>query len=277
VHRYAQTNVQLFVQLRSEGYSTEDRERIREGYEFAMRVFTGLFLPSGKTFIDHLVGTASILAALHVPAEVVTAGLIHAAYIHGDFGTVRKGLTEAKRKKVSDAVGEEVEEYVARYDRFVWRPERIPRTRDALGELSLIDRRVLLIRLANELEHELDFGGLYFARHLNNQKWHQEYLKVYGPIMAETADKLGFPLLSAEMAEVFESVVATELAVEPHIRGDQPVAFLIVPKSYSRQVGAAFYQKLLQARSQYCDHVNSVKRLCRKCFRLAGRLFPTAS
>jgi hypothetical protein len=277
VHRYAQTNVQLFVQLRSEGYSTEDRARVRAGYEFAMRLFTGLFLPSGKTFIDHLVGTASILAALHAPVEVVTAGLIHAAYPHGDFGGARKGLTELKRKKVREAVGEEVEDYVARYDRFAWRAERIPRIRDGLGELSLIDRRVLLIRLANELEHELDFGALYFARHLNHQKWHQEYLKLYGPIMAETADNLGFPLLSADMAEVFESVVAAELAVEPHIGGNQHEAFLIVPKSYSKQLGAASYQKLLQARSKYFDNLNHVKRLCGKCFRLANRLFSTAS
>ena len=81
MHPYAQTNVQLFNQLRSQGYSQNDRERVREAYEFAMRLFTGLFLPSGKTFIDHLVGTASILTSLRMPVEVVVAGLIHAAYL----------------------------------------------------------------------------------------------------------------------------------------------------------------------------------------------------
>ena len=91
MHAYAQTNVQLFNQLQSEGYSKKDRERVREAYEFAMRLFTSLFLPSGKTFIDHLVGTASILASLHMPVEIVAAGLIHAAYLHGDFGGATNG------------------------------------------------------------------------------------------------------------------------------------------------------------------------------------------
>ena len=36
MHSYAQTNVQLFNQLRSEGYSKQDRERVREAYVFAM-------------------------------------------------------------------------------------------------------------------------------------------------------------------------------------------------------------------------------------------------
>ena len=108
MHAYAQINVQLFNQLRSEGYSKEDRERVREAYEFAMRLFTGMFLPSGKTFIDHLVGTASILASLHVPVELVAAGLIHAAYLHGNFGGLRKGISETTRNQVKLAVGEEV-------------------------------------------------------------------------------------------------------------------------------------------------------------------------
>ena len=75
MHAYAQTNVQLFNQLQSEGYSARDRELVRLAYEFAMGLFTGLFLPSGKTFIDHLVGTASILTSLHVPVEVVAASV----------------------------------------------------------------------------------------------------------------------------------------------------------------------------------------------------------
>jgi (p)ppGpp synthase/HD superfamily hydrolase len=62
MHAYAQTNVQLFTQLRSEGYPETERELARDAYEFSIRLFTGLYLPSGKAFIDHLVGTASILA-----------------------------------------------------------------------------------------------------------------------------------------------------------------------------------------------------------------------
>ena len=69
----------------------EERELVRRTYEFAMLLFTGLFLPSGKGFIDHLVGTASNLASLHTRIEIVAAGLIHAAYLHGDFWRRGKG------------------------------------------------------------------------------------------------------------------------------------------------------------------------------------------
>src|SRR5262249_20277729 len=113
MHLYAQTNAQLFNQLRSEGYSKTEREFVRDVYEFGMTLFSGLFLSSGKLLIDHLVGTASILASLRVSIEIVAAGLIHAAYLHGDFGGMRHGITEAKRKRVNTVVGDAVEKYVA--------------------------------------------------------------------------------------------------------------------------------------------------------------------
>ena len=119
MHAYAQTNVQLFNQLRSEGYSKKDLSFISDTYEFGMRIFAGFYLPSGKPFLDHLVGTASILAWLRAPVEVVAAGLMHAAYLHGDFGSARRGVTEAKREQLRRVVGNEVEEYIARYDRLL--------------------------------------------------------------------------------------------------------------------------------------------------------------
>lgn len=152
MHAYAQTNVQLFNQLRVEGYSKKERERVREAYEFAMRLFAGLFLPSGKTFTDHLVGTASILASLHVSADLVIAGLIHAAYLHGNFGGIRKGISVTTRKQVRHAVGEKVEEYVVRCERMPLNWETIAVLRDTLDELGPVDRDVLLMRSIGNLE-----------------------------------------------------------------------------------------------------------------------------
>jgi (p)ppGpp synthase/HD superfamily hydrolase len=277
MHAYAQTNVQLFNQLRSEGYSKKDRERVREAYEFAMRLFTGLFLPSGKTFIDHLVGTASILASLHVPIEVVIASLIHAAYLHGDFGGARKGISEVKRKQVRDAVGEEVEGYVARYDRTPLNWETIAMLRDTLAELSPIDRNVLLMCLANELEHNLDLGGLYYVRSEKEQKWHQQHIERFAPIMVDMAGKLGFPSLSAEMARVFNNIILAQVPVEPRIRSNHRVAYRIVLKSYRERFGVAYYRKLLHARLWCSEILSRVKRLCWKASKVVGHLLRTAS
>jgi len=231
MHSYAQTNIQLFNQLWSEGYSKEEIGRVRQAYEFGMRLFTGLFLPSGKTFIDHLVGTASILASLHVSADLVTAGVIHAAYLHGNFGGRQKGISEANRKQVRKAVGEKVEEYVARYDRMLWGPQTMSVLRDTLDELTPIARDVLLMHLANELEHNLDLGSLY------RENW-PEYIERYGPLMVVMAEKLGFPALSAEMAMVFGHLTSTQIPVESRVRTTQDAAYLIVPNSYRERLSA---------------------------------------
>jgi UDP-N-acetylmuramyl pentapeptide synthase len=237
MHVYAQTNVQLFNQLRSEGYSKKDRERVREAYEFAMRLFTGLFLPSGKTFIDHLVGTASILASLRVSTDLVIAGLIHAAYLHGNFGVIRKGISESKRKQVRHVVGETVEAYVERYERNPWGPTTIPVLCEALDSLDPLDRNVLLMRLANDFEHNLHLGSLY------RENWPQ-YIKRHGCTMVAMAEKLGFPSLSAEMATVFSNITSAHVTLEPRMRATQDAAYLIVPNSYRERLLVVFLRKI---------------------------------
>jgi (p)ppGpp synthase/HD superfamily hydrolase len=278
MHSYAQTNAQLFNQLRSEGYSKEERERVRQAYEFGMRLFTGLFLPSGKPFIDHLVGTASILASLHVSVEIVTAGLIHAAYLHGDFGGIRQGISEAKRKQVKDVVGEEVEEYVVRYDRTLLNWETIAVLRDTLAELGSVDRDVLLMRLVNELEHNLDLGGLYYARCEKEQKGLQRHMERYGPIMVHMAEKLGFPSLSVEMEATFKSITSAELPLEPCVRTNEQVAYLVVARSYrvrfwiiwSRKGHRLFSTILDRARRLYWKIPEPISGWLRTVFQLSG-------
>ena len=264
---YAQTNIQLFNQLEREGYSKSDRERVHETYEFAMRLFTGLFLPSGKTFIDHLVGTASILTGLHMPVEIVAAGLIHAAYLHGDFGSVRMGISENKRKEVRKVVGEEVEDYVARYDRLLWSPPRILIIRDTLDELDPVARKVLLMRLANELEHQLDFGGMYYAESEKQQERHQRYMNSYGPMLMTMAERLGFSSLAAEMAQVFKDIISIRVPVEPWIRSKHQVAYLVVPKSYHERFSVRSWRTLSGAFQLGLTGLRRVKRLCGRVLR----------
>ena len=267
MHSYAQTNVQLFNQLRSEGYSKQEIERVSQAYQFAIQLFTGLFLPSGKTFIDHLVGTASVLASLHAPVELVTAGLIHAAYLHGNFGGLRKGISATTRTHVRLAVGAEVEEYVVRYERMPWNPKFFPLLRDTLDELSAIDRDVLLMRLANDLEHNLDRGSLY------RDNW-REYIQHAGPAMVSMAEQLGFPSLSAEMASVFGDMVLAEVPVEARIRTSEPAAYLIVPKSYQERFWVVYMRKA----HRFCFAIlNALRRLRWKCSRFIRGLLRALS
>ena len=122
---YAQTNIQLYRQLAELGYPSTDVSRVHRGHGLAMKLFTGLFRGSGRPILAHLVGTASVLASVRAPIEEVTAGLLHSAYSHGEFGNYWRGPDQAKRAQVVAAVGPEVEALVLGYTRLPWTAKTI--------------------------------------------------------------------------------------------------------------------------------------------------------
>lgn len=210
MHSYAQTNIQLYNQLRDDGYTDDDLDSVRKAYELAVLLLTCRYQHSGKTTIAHFVGTASILSSLHVPAKLVAAGLLHNVYKIGDFGDGRKGITNSRREQVIRTVGVEVEEYAARYLTMRWNKRTIPTICDGLEGLASMDREVVLIHLADHLEHHLDCGILYFddAKRRGfvsrNDRLH---------IMIEIAEKLGFPALATELSRVITGCAFVETSV----------------------------------------------------------------
>jgi (p)ppGpp synthase/HD superfamily hydrolase len=236
MHSYAQTNLQLFNQLRSEGYSNIDIICISNAYQLVTRLFTGQFRASGKTFIAHLVGTASILCSLHLPVKVIAAGILHAAYGSGDFGNGIKGISHSKRQQVRDAMGEEVEDYVARYTALQWNEQTIPAICDRLDVLVPRDRDVVLIRLANELEEYLDLGILYCG-----EVKHQRYINHYIHLLVEMSEKLGFPALAEELTRVFQEISVAEIPVELRNQSGHNISFFLVPNSYRQRLSITFY------------------------------------
>ncbi len=255
---YAQTNVQLFNQLRGDGYSPEEVMRIRSVYEFAMHLFTGRCQPCGKPSIDHVVGTASVLAFLHRPVEVVAAGLIHAAYMYGDFGSLRRSITPAKRQQVQQTVGKEVEEYVARYTALHWTGQTISTVGDHIDALDPIDREVLLMRLANTLELYLDLGALCCY----NAENYQRGIENRGPLIIDMADQLGFPVLATEFARVFRETTTGEIPRELRNRSHQTRAYFLAPKSYRKRLPLAVWHQLRQ--------LSLVQRGLQKALKVAG-------
>jgi (p)ppGpp synthase/HD superfamily hydrolase len=243
MYTYAQTNVQLFKQLRRDGYLKDGLIVIRNAYELAMRLFTGFFLASGRTQVAHVVGTASILGFIHLPAEVLAAGLIHNAYETGDFGDGRKGVSEARRKQVIYAVGKGVEEYVYRFPALRWNSQTIPVIRDRLNALDPIDRNVLLIRLADQLEHYLDLGGFYY--HCGVEEY-RKFIDTNCPIMVDMAERMGFPALAAELERVFKETVSDEIAAELFNEISRSRPIVIPPKSYRKRFSVVFYQELVR-------------------------------
>lgn len=230
MHSYAQTNIQLFNQLLRQGYGAADLRSVVAAYDLAGMLVTGRFRASGKTFIAHLVGTASILGSLQTSSALVAAGLLHAVYQAGDFGDDRPGVSDAKRQFVRSAVGNQIEEYVYRYDALKWHDQSIRSQVEALDGMTEVERHIVLIRLANELEEHLDLGMLYCgAQRLTGTSANHRCR-----LLVKLAEKLGFPTLARELTSAFAETASATLPPELRRSDARNSSYVVAPRSYQR-------------------------------------------
>ncbi|MCZ7527197.1 MAG: HD domain-containing protein [Acidimicrobiia bacterium] len=152
----AQTNVQLYGQLRRAGWSEGDLIRLRGAYELATVLFSGALRPSGKTFVSHLVGTASVVASLGGRPDLVLAGLLHAAYAFGEWGDGSRRVTPRRREELRRVAGDGAEQLVAGYTDLPWNASALADLRSRADGLGPAERDLVLLRLANEVEDHLD-------------------------------------------------------------------------------------------------------------------------
>jgi (p)ppGpp synthase/HD superfamily hydrolase len=253
MHQFAQTNIQLLSQLTTMGYSEAEIEIVRRAYRLSMRLFTGFFRGNGKTFIAHLVGTASILASEHSPGVVVAAGLAHAAYMEGNFGDERRGLSANKRNQVRQTIGDEAESYIARYTTMTWNSKAIAFLAEHVEELSDIDRTVILMRLANELEDHLD-GGILYCANIDRRLHDLEQNSVN---LVKMAKALGYDHLAAKLDQVFVVNLSAQ-RLKP-IPKAQNYSFLLPPQSYQQRLSvrlrillAKYFHGLRSCIRQHC-------------------------
>lgn len=239
MYSYAQTNIQLFNQLRLGGYSNADMSLVRDAYESAMVLFTGRFQPSGKSFMAHVVGTASILASLRLPAEVVAAGLLHNVYEQGDFGNGRSGVSITKRQEIRRLLNPEIEEYVFRFPDLHWKSRTVQLAPVNPDRLALVDRNVLFIRLADYLEHLLDLDLLYYSEPV------RLYYRNNASLVLELAEKFGLSALAVELRQAVGAVQVAALPVELPVQRIKDSSFVIVPVSCCRRITVASRQHLM--------------------------------
>ncbi len=235
IPRYAQTSLQLLNQLRLDGYATADVTLAARAHRFSLPLFSGRFRLSGKTFFAHLAGTASVLASERVDGSIVTAGLLHAVYTHGDFGDASRGMTDEKRSTVRAVVGDRVEEYIARYTALDWSPASIPRLSAALDALDQTTREVVLMRVANELDDYLDLGALYSGGDPGRVAEHTARMK---DVLVQIAERLGRPRLAREVARVLDETLTGELPPGLVSTGGLDESFVVPAASHQRLVDA---------------------------------------
>ena len=262
---YAQTNIQLFNQLQREGYSDAELALVRNAYELTVDLHTGRFLASGRTHIAHVVGTASILGSPHPPADVVAAGLIHNVYGSGEFGCGSKGISRAKRKRVRQIVGEQVEEYVYRFLALRLNPRTLSIIGNDPDALDSTDRHAFLIELAERLDHHLSHDGL---------EKYQKHMDRSGQLMVGIAEKLGFADLAAEMQKALTDRNPGKVFVRPIDPSSPNRSRVVAPRSYRRRLRVACRQEVVREFRYLRSTIGMRRRLGRLVRWFRGLCFP---
>jgi (p)ppGpp synthase/HD superfamily hydrolase len=227
----AQTNLQLYNQLLRLNYSHHDLDEVRAAYELARELFSGLYRPSGKTFIAHLIGTASILAECLVDTEVIHAGLLHAAYTAGDFGYGTRGVSDARRDQLVEAIGARAEAIVHRYSEHQWPPANPDNFRLLASTDNSASRDAALVRLANELEEYIDLGVYYCHEHARKRILLDPTMQ---DILTNMAKTFGYEILSAALSDAFTSAPCADVPDVARSREISGKSVLIPPKTYQK-------------------------------------------
>jgi hypothetical protein len=161
-HRFAQTWAQLANQLLTLGYSVTDVKHASRCYDLAAALVSARASACGKPFISHLVGTASVLAAHGCVLGLVEAGLLHAVFSCGIWNDIGRGApTVRQRDGFRQIAGPAVVKLVETYGTMEWSTADVPRSASDLEEYPTGRALVLLTRVANTIEEQLDYALCY--------------------------------------------------------------------------------------------------------------------
>ena len=188
----AQTPLQLCNQLRLADYPERALDEVHSACEFLNSLFAGRYRASGKSLIEHCVGTASILEMHGADAATVTAGLLHAVYSQGDFGDDILGISPPKRRLLANLVGPTIEKLIAEYTLQDWYGDGLKIFFSKNTDPTNVAGQIAFIRAANELEEYVDFGVLY-----STKSRHHEH--EYNKTLIAGAKTLGHTALAAQL------------------------------------------------------------------------------
>lgn len=196
----ARTNLQLYNQVLQQERSQTDLALIRRAYDLATRLYAGAHQADGKPFVTHVVSVASTLALLGMETRFVAAALLHNVYTNGDFGDgLRRNANARRRRRLQDAVGEDVEILVVRFAQL-----RLDRNLDDLltrcHEMNEVDRCLVVMDLADLLEKHLERGVLYFGRH----EWVTGFSWKRSDDLRRLGEALGEPVLAEALSIAIE-------------------------------------------------------------------------
>lgn len=206
-HPYAQTNIQLYNQLRTLEFKEEQNQNIQKAYRLALLLHSEQIRANGKPFICHLVGVASVLAAHGAPAPMISAGLLHAIYESGRYRGKKIEHTDKTRADIAKQVGREVEGIIHAYHTPEYFAEKLPLDGEAFDRLPLVAAKALIVELANDVEETLDYGRAYSPNKVDPPACNA------GLAVEKIARMLGYGLLYDEARARWSEMAAIQAAV----------------------------------------------------------------
>jgi Domain of unknown function (DUF6817) len=237
----AQTNLQLYNQLRAQGYGEEELLVVHRAYEFLITIYPGYYQADGKPFVAHTVGVASILAHLHLPTEFIAAGLLHNIYGNGDFGDGRRSVATARRRRiVRKAVGDRIEVLIERFPRCRIRSKRTPDILSCIDQFDEIDKKLIVMDLVDYLEKYIDLGACYWG----NSQSLVDIVAQHGETLMAIADRLGYPQLAAMLNEAFAHARAAQIPSSLRASNGWKGMDLVVPRSCRRRLRPILIKQL---------------------------------
>ena len=179
----AQTRTDLRELALARGYVPDQVRAFESACDFATLLHNGVYRGDGRPFLNHVIGTASALVRYDLRAEVVIAGLLHAAYTHRPDWV---GVDEVTRFLGS----------AGRVDAIV---RAIPNAKAQLARgapaepLTLLESWALAIEAANDVDMVL--AGEYRA-----SARARDYTRVGHQLLDEVMALIGAPGLAATAA-----------------------------------------------------------------------------
>jgi len=195
-----QTNLQLYRTLTNCGYDETSLAHVRAAYDLARQLFAGRYRPSHKTFDAHLIGAAGALALWRQPEPVVIAGLLHSAYLYGNFGDGARGITPQRQQAIRQVVGDDAEGIIAAYTTRRW-PESLSELKRQF-EAKEVSKGLVAVKLADVCDESVD-GGWRFAPAkplgfgLEESHARPAFLNFVGQVVGDAASELFAAVLTA--------------------------------------------------------------------------------
>jgi hypothetical protein len=198
------------------GYGRDDLALMANAYYIAHVLMDGGYRPCGRPFIDHLVGTASVLVRYDFRADIVAAGVLHAAYTHSP---PHAGGPEAAVAAISAGLGGPGSALDARVRAYAQRESaRRQAAEPPMDTVSMDDAAILAVAAANEVEMHQSGEFRYSGR-----------TDGVGPEvtarMAQVCEALGVPGLSDTLVQAQQGAAT----VPPDLLTRTRISYRIAP------------------------------------------------